>query len=134
MALFSDSILIIGALAIFVERSMETFINAVMPDRKSEEPDWPEWRKHLKRVIMVVAVAGLGLAISFGLELRLMSQILPNAGLDPTQDKIITGFLIGGGSAPAHEILRYIEGKKKKAAEEAEEKRLDVSGKKEATA
>ncbi len=115
MPIVSDSILIIGALAIFVERIVERAINILMPDRQAGQPDWPEWKKRFKLVLTTSAVAALGLAISFSLDLRLMSQVLPNAQLDGTQDKIITGFLIGGGSAPAHEVLRYIENKKKKA-------------------
>lgn len=131
MPIVSDSIVVIGALAIFVERFLESVINAVLPDPK--EGEHPSGIKKIfltyKRLLAVMLTASAGLIIAFALDLHLMAHIIPESGLSTTQDKMITGLLIGGGSAPAHEVLRYIEEKKKKAEAEKEDKQLDVKSK-----
>jgi len=130
MPAFSDSIVLIGGLAVFIERFIETAINIFMPDKKEDEPDWPEWKKHLKRLIIMAAMLGLGALLVFGLDLRLMKDILPNADIGNWQDKALSALVIGGGSAPAHELIRYIEEKKKKAEAEKVAMQADAKVKK----
>lgn len=145
-ALISDTLIIVGALAIFVERITELLINSLpwfqdwdpekeewdaqqkadlaggQPKPRKEEEVWSRPKKMLKQWLVMGTAIGAAFLIVFLLDLRLVSDIFQSAELSDTQDGVITAFLIGGGSAPAHEIIKYIGNKKKKA--EKEEKRL----------
>ena len=119
MPAFSDTILLIGALAIFVERIVETLMKFW--------PDQTGFVGAIKQLVAIGAAAGLGFAVVLFLDLHLMKAVIPDAGLTSDQDLVMTALLIGGGSAPAHEVLRYIEEKKKKASNEKEEKENAVA-------
>jgi hypothetical protein len=63
-------------------------------------------------------VFGFGILIAFGLKLNLIGQIFKDIAISDTGGKWLTAFLIGGGPAPAHELVRFVENKKGTAKEE----------------
>ena len=51
----------------------------------------------------------LGLAIAFGLQLDLVSALLAEDTLTPSQGRGVTAIALAGGSGPAHELIRLLE-------------------------
>ena len=69
-------------------------------------------------IVAFLLVFGFGSLVSFAFNLNLIGAIFENMEISNTGGKWLTALLIGGGSAPAHEVVRYIENKKAKAKEE----------------
>jgi hypothetical protein len=109
---------IIVFLSTAIERTIEAVINPpfdALAEGKYHLPRW-EAGQLVKRFVGVVLGLGAGFAIAFGLKLDLFNPLLGGGTtLSALHAKIFTGILLGGGSAPAHEVIRYVEEKKGKA-------------------
>lgn len=108
----SEGIFVLGAMAVFVERLVEAFVANWWVVGDSEVS------KKLRVAITVTATLVAGIVIAQILDLQLMLDIFPTLDLEPWQNRVATGIVIGGGAAPAHELIRYVEEKKQKAAKE----------------
>mgnify|MGYP006944209242 CR=1 FL=1 len=74
----------------------------------------------IKRVISLVAGIGLGLAVALLTRLRMFDLLGVNIGDTPflvTMDMIVTGLVIGTGSAPVHSLIGILQ-KSKDAIDE----------------
>ena len=112
-----DSLLIVGTLALVVERFVDRLLQTVWPDVEAGG-DPSKTYTRLRGIIGFGLVFVGGIIIVFAANLGLMNQIFGGVDLSPTADKWLTACLIGGGAAPAHEVIRYVENKKAKAKEE----------------
>jgi hypothetical protein len=75
----------------------------------------------IKRVISLVAGIGLGLAVALLTKLRMFDLLGVHLGDTPflaTMDMIVTGLVIGTGSAPVHSLIGILQ-KSKDAIDEA---------------
>lgn len=117
MQFLSDALLVLGALALFGERLVDRILALVWPDVDAgTEPT--EFYKRFRGIIGIALVFGFGILVAFGFNLNLIGQIFKGIAMSDTGGKWLTALLIGGGAAPAHELVRYVENKKAKAKEE----------------
>jgi hypothetical protein len=118
----TSTFVIIVFLATAIERAIEATINPLFDALSNGKYGLPQWQpgELVKRFLALVLGLGGGFAIALGLKLDLINPLLTQSALNSEQAKILTGILLGGGSAPAHEIIRYVEEKKQKAAGEKE--------------
>jgi len=127
----TSTFVIIVFLATAIERTIEAVINPWFDALEKGKYGLPTWKPGplVRRVVGVVLGLGAGFAIAFGLGLDLFNPLLGNAGLkyalNTVQAKTFTGILLGGGSAPAHELIRYVEEKKQKAGQEKDKAEAD---------
>jgi hypothetical protein len=117
--MLSDALLIIGALSLFVERLVDRGLTMVWPDDpdKKASPGGPYAR--VRPMLALVAGLALGLGIATWLSLDVASVIFAGIRIEPWQGIILTGLMIGGGQGPTHEVIRWIEEKKRKAEKDA---------------
>lgn len=117
MPLLGDALLVLGALALFGERLVDRILALVWPDVEAgEDPSGVYVR--IRGIVGIGMVFGFGMLVAFGLNLNLMGQIFKDVAISDVGGKWLTALLIGGGAAPAHEVVRYVENKKAKAKEE----------------
>ena len=117
MPLLGDALLVLGALALFSERLVDRILALLWPDVEAgAEPT--KFYQRFRGIIGIALVFGFGILVAFGLKLNLIGQIFKDIAISDTGGKWLTAFLIGGGAAPAHELVRYVENKKAKAKEE----------------
>ncbi len=112
----SEGLILLGALALGLERWTELWMNAIKTwGGRAEEGD--NLKRFGYRVVAIAISVGSGIvtAVVFGLDVR---DYLPGATIE--NGEILAGIIAGLGAAPAHEVIRYIEEKKHKA--EAEKK------------
>jgi len=108
----SDSMILLGAIAIGVERWTELWMNLLkmwFPSLKTSD--------EIQRIIL------RGSALTFGIlsglvicgvnHIDIISGVLPSSNI--SNRWILTGILIGLGASPAHEVIKYIEEKKNQA-------------------
>ncbi len=117
MSLVGDALLVLGALAMFGERLVDRVLVLVWPDVEAGAAVSKIY-KQTRGIIALALLFGFGTLIAFGLNLNLISEIFERTAVSGTGGKWITAILIGGGAAPAHELIRYVENKKAKAKEE----------------
>ena len=117
-----DTLILVGALSLMAERFAEIFVVPFLEGSGITNAK-------TKVGVTGLATLGVGFALAFALDLRLFIDLLPSAELGSDEDKILTALVIGGGSDPAHEFLRYIQEKKGKASEEKEATKLDKEAK-----
>ena len=114
MAVIGDALIVIGALALFTERVVGRLLALIWPDVEAgHEPKI--LYKQVRGLVGVSLVFLGGILFAFILDLNLIKQIFPDLDITATTGKWLTACLIGGGAAPAHEVIRYIENKKAKA-------------------
>ena len=117
MPLLGDALLVLGALALFSERLVDRILALLWPDVEAgAKPS--KFYQRFRGIIGIALVFGFGILVAFGLKLNLIGQIFKDIAISDTGGKWLTAFLIGGGAAPAHELVRYVENKKAKAKEE----------------
>ncbi len=92
MSLVGDALLVLGALALFGERLVDRILTPVWPDVEAGSAVSKVYRR-ARGIVGIALVSDMG-------------------------GKWLTALLIGGGAAPAHELVRYVENKKAKAKEE----------------
>ena len=109
MEIISNGAVVLGALALLVERLTEQIL-AVLEQFLNDR---------IKQAVALALTLGLGLLASFIFDFQLISQLLPGLSLSGTEDKFLTGLALAGGAAPAHELMRYVAEKKNKAKKEA---------------
>jgi hypothetical protein len=110
-----DILILVGLLAIVVERGIEPFMNFVKASwGKPEEGQNPKQIAYRVTAFLVAIILGLLITRLFGIDL--VKEMLPTSRVE--NGWILTGIIIGLGSAPAHEVINYIEQKKNKAKEE----------------
>ena len=117
MSLVGNALLVLGALALFGERLVDRILALVWPDVEAGVAASKIY-KRIRGLVGFTLVFGFGVLVAFGLNLNLMSEIFEGTAVSDTGGKWLTAFLIGGGAAPAHELVRYVENKKAKAKEE----------------
>lgn len=128
----TSTFVIIVFLATAIERTIEAVMTPLFDALKDGKYGLPEWKagELVKRFAGVVLGLGAGFAVAFGLGLDLFTPLLqtlgPEQALHSAQAKIFTGILLGGGSAPAHELIRYVEEKKQKAGQEKDKAEADA--------
>lgn len=115
----NESLLLLGAIAVGVERSTEVFMNivkSVVGEPKETaaekgEKDTSGQNPHqvLLRVVAFGIAAGLGILVMFVGDLSLLSDAI---GAEVDNEKWIAGALVGFGAAPTHEVIKYVEEKK----------------------
>ncbi len=116
----TDSLVLIGALAIAIERFVEPFSNyvkkTIFRDEGSDEKKAANalWR----RVFALGFGTIIGLVIALVFELDVVSSM---AGTSIDNGDVLTGLILGLGIGPVHEIVKYVEKKKNKAGQEAED-------------
>jgi hypothetical protein len=129
----TDAIILVVFLSAAVERVVEALVGfaetsdekkqkqmgaaalAALPDDARAKPMIP---LGLKRMATIAAGFGIAAALCFGLDFQLINDFI-ESDLGEDKAKLLTAMLIGGGTAPAHEFIRYVEEKKKKAGNEA---------------
>ena len=117
MPLLGNALLVVGALALFGERIVDRVLTLVWPDVEAGATPSKVY-KSTRGIVGIVSVFGFGILVAFALNLNLIGEIFEGIAISDTGGKWLTALLIGGGSAPAHEVVRYIENKKAKAKEE----------------
>lgn len=117
MPLLGNALLVLGALALFGERLVDRVLMLVWPDVEAGATPSKVY-KRTRGIVGTVLVFGFGILVAFALNLNLIGEIFEGIAISDTGGKWLTALLIGGGSAPAHEVVRYIENKKAKAKEE----------------
>lgn len=127
----TSTFVIIVFLAAAIERTIEAVITPLFDALEKGNYRLPKWGPVplVRRFVGVVLGLGAGFAIAFGLGLDLFNPLLDRQTLSLLHAKIFTGILLGGGSAPAHELIRYVEEKKDKAKTEATDKRRELEKK-----
>ncbi len=117
MSLVGNALLVLGALALFGERLVDRILALVWPDVEAGAVASKIY-KRTRGLVGIALVFGFGVLIAFGLNLNLMGEIFEGTAISDTGGKWLTALLIGGGAAPAHELISYVENKKAKAKEE----------------
>ena len=117
MPILGDALVVLGALALFGERLVDRILMLAWPDVEAGALPSKVY-KRTRGIVGVALVFGFGIVIAFGLNLNLIDEIFKGTAISDIGGKWLTALLIGGGAAPAHEIIRYIENKKAKAKEE----------------
>ena len=109
----TDTLLLVGTLAIVVERAIEPINNLLKNTLfKGKDPSHLLWR----RVIAMLLGTAAGVVIAEPMNLDLVTSL---AGASIHGGQFLTGLIIGLGTGPAHEVIKYVEEKKNKAKEEA---------------
>ncbi|TET42314.1 MAG: hypothetical protein E3J66_03790 [Dehalococcoidia bacterium] len=117
MPLLGNALLVVGALALFGERIVDRILMLVWPDVEAGATPSRVY-KRTRGIVGIVLVFGFGILVAFALNLNLIGEMFEGIAISDTGGKWLTALLIGGGAAPAHEVIRYIENKKAKAKEE----------------
>jgi hypothetical protein len=117
--MLSDALLIIGALSLFVERLVDRGLTLVWPDNPDKKAAAGGPYTRVRPMLALVVGLILGLGIACGLNLNLVSVNFAGIRIEPWQGIILTGLMIGGGQGPTHEVIRWIEEKKRKAEKDA---------------
>ena len=117
MPLLDNALLVTGALALFGERVVDRILALLWPDVEAGANPSKIYTR-TRGIVALLLVFGFGSLVAFAFNLNLIGAIFENTEISDTGGKWLTAFLIGGGSAPAHEVVRYIENKKAKAKEE----------------
>lgn len=117
MPILENALLVLGALALFGERLVDRILMLVWPDVEAGSAVSGVY-KRTRGIVGVALVLAFGILVAFVLNLNLISEIFKNTTISDMEGKWLTALLIGGGAAPAHELVRYIENKKGKAKEE----------------
>ena len=117
MPILGNALLVLGALALFGERIVDRILSLVWPDVDAAGNPSGTY-KRTRGVIAIALVFGFGVLVTFALNLNLIGEIFETTEVTETGGKWLTALLIGGGAAPAHELIRYVENKKAKAKEE----------------
>ena len=128
MAIIGDALVVLGALALLIERVVDRFLILIWPDVDAGN-DPSGIYKRIRGLLGVSLVLAGGIIFAFALDLNLMKQIFPDLEITATTGKWLTACMIGGGAAPAHEFVRYIENKKAKAKEEKAQNEADTKNK-----
>jgi hypothetical protein len=110
-----EILILMGLLAIVVERGIEPVMNGVKAIWGVPE-EGQNRRQVAYRLTAFVLAIGVGLLITGLFRIDLIKEMFPISGIE--NGWILTGFIIGLGSAPTHEVVNYIEQKKNKAKEE----------------
>jgi hypothetical protein len=111
-----DILILVGLLAIVVERGIEPVMNFVKGHCVKPPEKGQDLTQTIYRLIAFTLAVGAGLLITFFCRIDLINEMFPDSEIG--NGWILTGFIIGLGSAPAHEAVNYIEQKKNKAKEE----------------
>jgi hypothetical protein len=77
------------------------------------------WSRDGRRAVAVAAALICGLTIAFGLRLDLVSPLIGQEVLTPTQGRGVTAIALAGGSGPVHELIRLVEEMKRSRAQAA---------------
>ena len=117
MPILGDALVVLGALALFGERLVDKILALVWPDVEAGALPSRVY-KRARGIVGITLVFGFGIVIAFGLNLNLIGEIFKGTATSDIGGKWLTALLIGGGAAPAHELIRYVENKKAKAKEE----------------
>ncbi len=117
MSLIGDALLVLGALALFGERLVDRILALVWPDVEAGAAISKVY-KRTRGIVGIALVFGFGALVAFGFNLNLIGEIFDGTAVSDMGGKWLTALLIGGGAAPAHELVRYVENKKAKAKEE----------------
>ena len=111
-----DILILVGLLAIVVERAIEPVMNIVKARCVKPQKEGQNLTQAAYRGIAFTLAVGVGLFITGFFRIDLIKEMFPTLGIG--NGWILTGFIIGLGSAPTHEVVNYIEQKKNKAKEE----------------
>ena len=125
MSIIGDALVVLGALALLIERLVDRLFALIWPDVEAGSNPSPIY-KRIRGLLGVSLVFVGGIIFAFAFDLNLMKQIFPDLNITSTSGKWLTACLIGGGAAPAHEVVRYIENKKAKAKEEKAQSEKDT--------
>ena len=117
MSIVGDALLVLGALALFGERIVDRILTLLWPDVEAGSVPSRVYTR-ARGILGIMLVFGFGVIVAFVLDLNLISQIFEGIPESGAGGKWLTALLIGGGAAPAHELVRYVENKKAKAKEE----------------
>ena len=117
MPVLDNALLVIGALALFGERLVDRFLVLVWPDVEAGS-EASKVYKRIRGIVGIALVFGFGIIVAFGLNLNMIGEIFKDIAISDAGGKWLTALVIGGGAAPAHELVRYVENKKAKAKEE----------------
>ena len=111
----TDVAILLGALAIGVERWTEVWMN-LLRSVWASPPDGQNYRQTLQRAAAILVGIVTGVAITSLTDLDFFNTVFPEAQIK--NGVLLSGVVIGLGAAPTHEIVNYIEQKKNKAKEE----------------
>ncbi len=101
----ADTLVLLAALASAAERATEIALNALWPD--------PKRMPGLRRLAATAMCALAGLVMAAGLQIDLAAGLPGYDALAHWQRLALTALLIGGGAAPVHELVRYVEERKR---------------------
>jgi hypothetical protein len=124
----TDAIILVVFLAAAIERVVEAFVGLIEKDDKAKSGLRKGWNSVIekvrldsvgvKRLVAIAAGVGIAAALCYGLDFQLFNEFL-DEDLSEGKAKLLTALLIGVGAAPAHEFIRYVEEKKKRAEKQA---------------
>ncbi len=99
-----DDAVVASVLLLFLATAVERGVETLLAAAGGFLPAGSDTRK----AVAIVLAMALGSGIAFGLEMDLVRPLL-GGGLSATQGRALTAIAPGGGSAPAHELLRLLE-------------------------
>jgi hypothetical protein len=125
----TDAIVLAVFLSAAIERVVEAFMGLAESDAEKEQQRKPpaklaaepavvpKYGLGLKRFGAMAAGFALAAALCFGLDFQLINDFV-ETDLGEDEAKLFTAMLIGAGTAPAHEFIRFVEERKKAAERE----------------
>ena len=111
----SDALILMGALALGVERWTELWMNAIKA-LFGEPPQGQNLNQFVYRLVAMAIGIVSGLVVVNVANFDVFKAVLPEAGIQ--NGLLLSGVFIGLGASPAHEIVKYVEEKKNKAKAE----------------
>ena len=110
-----DTFIVIGTLALVVERIVEVWGNILATTILSNK-DTDKWQGLAQRILTFAAGIGIGIFVAVTANVDMFMSLV---GSDVDHGELLTGITIGLGTAPVHEVIKYVEAKKTKAKREA---------------
>ncbi|MBI4220385.1 MAG: hypothetical protein HY682_09600 [Chloroflexi bacterium] len=108
----TDVLVLFGVLAIAIERAIEP-INNFLKDRIFKGDD--SSGTLIRRVVAMVLGMTAGVVVASVMKIDVVNSVI---GGHVDRGEILTGLMLGLGTGPVHEIVKYVEEKKNKAKEE----------------